>query len=66
MYIFSFDNGSSDVKKVTTAESIPDELESRGSPAGSPKSFDSHSSVEDKVASNIRNCPIPKGKYKRH
>jgi hypothetical protein len=39
---------------------IPDENESRGSPAGSPKSFDSHSSLEDKVSAAIRHCPIPK------
>lgn len=56
----SFDNGSSEAKKVITTDSIPDEIESRGSPAGSPKSFDSHSSIEDKVTLAIRHCPIPK------
>ncbi len=48
----SFDNGSSDPSgknKPTHNDPIPDENESRGSPAGSPKSFDSHSSIEDKV-----------------
>ena len=57
----SFDNGSSEpIKKSIQNDPIPDGNESRGSPAGSPKSFDSHSSLEDKVASAIRNCPIPK------
>ena len=57
----SFDNGSTEAsKKVVQTDPIPDGNESRGSPAGSPKSFDSHSSLEDKVASAIRHCPIPK------
>ena len=46
--------------KLLQSDPIPDENESRGSPAGSPKSFDSHSSMEDKVAMAIRHCPIPK------
>ena len=59
----SFDNGSSDLmvkSKTGPSDPIPDENESRGSPAGSPKSFDSHSSIEDKVATAIRHCPVPR------
>ena len=59
----SFDNGSNDLlvkSKTLQSDPIPDENESRGSPAGSPKSFDSHSSIEDKVATAIRHCPVPR------
>jgi hypothetical protein len=53
----SFDNGSSMdpilKNKAIPGDPIPDENESRGSPAGSPKSFDSHSSIEDKVSINL-------------
>ena len=54
---------SSIVKRVNnqngSIDLLQDGTESRGS-ASSPKSYDSRSSVEDKVASAIRQLPIPK------
>ena len=52
---------SSIVKRVSqnNIDLLPDGTESRGS-ASSPKSYDSRSSVEDKVAKDIRQLPIPK------
>merc|ERR1719189_1224787 len=54
---------SSIVKRVNNHQNnidlLQDGTESRGS-ASSPKSYDSRSSVEDKVAKDIRQLPIPK------
>jgi len=52
---------SSIVKRVSqnNIDLLQDGTESRGS-ASSPKSYDSRSSVEDKVAKDIRQLPIPK------
>jgi hypothetical protein len=54
---------SSIVKRVNNNQNnidlLQDGTESRGS-ASSPKSYDSRSSVEDKVAKDIRQLPIPK------
>ena len=51
------------VKRVNNHQNnidlLQDGTESRGS-ASSPKSYDSRSSVEDKVAKDIRQLPIPK------
>ena len=52
-------NGGGGVLLSSSLSTAGDEIDSRGS--ASPKSYTSHSSLEDKFPSNIRMAPIPEG-----